>query len=309
MATLWRPLAHWAKHQRKLVSLGDKLGRGRGGLRVLDRFGARLPAPARPDLDAFARGALAACWLGHASVLLKLGSLVAVCDPVFSLRVGVGVGVATLGPRRRQRAALSVATLPRVDAVLISHSHFDHLDRPTLSALARRQPHATVVGPRATRDLLGDLGFARCVELDVGEAHQLGDARVEAVPVNHWGARMLADRQRGAQAYLLASPVGRVLFGGDTATQALWTGVGGVDLACVGIGAYDPWIAAHATPEQAYQLCVDAGARHALAMHHEAFVLSNEPMGEPRARWAKAVAERRALEWVCRHVGDVWVRR
>jgi L-ascorbate metabolism protein UlaG (beta-lactamase superfamily) len=267
----------------------------------------RPPAPPRlkPDLSCWAEQRLAAIWIGHASVLLRIGGMTVLTDPVLSNRVGIGLGVATGGPRRRVAPALAVDELPPVDLILLSHAHFDHLDRPTLVRLPKRTP---VITAHHTQDLVRDLGFRRVKELRWGESTHLGPLDVRAVPVAHWGARTLYDSHRGYNAYVLGADDGtRVLFGGDTAYHTGFRGdVGGkVDLAILGIGGYQPYITSHANPEQAWAMADHARADALLPMHHSTFRLSYEPVGEPIERLLEASGSG-VDRVVVREVGGAW---
>ena len=124
--------------------------------------------------------------------------------------------------------------------------------------------------------------------------------------MKHWGARTFHDQHRGFNAYLLESPTHRVLYGGDTAYQELFKDAGPVDLSILGIGAYDPYIAAHATPEQALAMADHANAKFILPMHHSTFRLSHEPLHEPIERLIAAAGDR-ADRIVIREVGQQWV--
>ncbi|MFT3787897.1 MAG: MBL fold metallo-hydrolase [Tepidisphaeraceae bacterium] len=244
--------------------------------------------PGKPDLSCWTDAKLAACWLGHATVLLKVGALTMLTDPVFSRRVGLGLGFATMGPARIVAPSLRLRELPAVDIVLLSHAHFDHLDRPTLWQLASHFPKAALITAAGLNDLTCDLPFAQRVEVKLGESITLVNTTFTAWPVRHWSARMIRDTHREACSFLIERSSRRVLFGGDSAFGDHWTPIGrqgGVDLAIVGIGAYDPWIDGHASPEQAWKMAVEhARARHMLAMHHSTFKLSVEPMREPMER-------------------------
>jgi L-ascorbate metabolism protein UlaG (beta-lactamase superfamily) len=201
--------------------------------------------------------------------------------------------------------ALSIAQLPPIDLILISHAHFDHLDRPTLARLPK---HVPIITARKTRDLIGDLGFRKITELSWGQSMVHQGIRVTAREVTHWGARTFFDPYRGYNAYLiesLAENGRRVLYGGDTAYHERFRDIGRVDLAVLGIGAYDPYIAAHATPEQAWEMAGHAGADYILPMHHSTFRLSHEPIEEPIERML-AAAGKEADRIVVREIGGQW---
>jgi L-ascorbate metabolism protein UlaG (beta-lactamase superfamily) len=298
----WRTFTDWAKESPAMLRVADRLGRGRGRTRVLDRLCRPPAAKFKPDLTNWERHALAAAWLGHATLLLRIGGKTIITDPVLSNRVGIGLGLVTAGPQRLVAPALKVRALPPLDLILISHAHFDHLDRPTLGRLPK---HVPVVTAHHTSDLLADLGFANITELKWGETTTIGDLKITARAVQHWGARTFYDQHRGFNAYLIESPTHRVLYGGDSAYHDMFCDINGVDLAILGIGAYDPYIRAHATPEQAWAMANHAKARHIAAMHHSTFRLSHEPLHEPIERLLKVAGDEKD-RIVIREVGQQW---
>jgi L-ascorbate metabolism protein UlaG (beta-lactamase superfamily) len=279
------------------------MGRGRGRTRWLDHLNAPPPAPLKPDLTNWTDQPLAAAWLGHATVLLRVGEMTILTDPVLCNRVGIGLGLITGGPRRHVAPALAVRELPPIDLMLISHAHFDHLDRPTLVKLDKNIPVITAGG---TFDLIRDLGFRRVAELRWGESTALDGIKVTAQKVAHWGARTFYDSHRGYNAYLIEAGKKRVLYGGDTAYHDFFKEIGRVDLAVLGIGGYDPYLASHATPEQAWAMANHLNADHLLPMHHSTFRLSHEPTREPIER-LMTVAGNDAARVVMTQVGGHWV--
>jgi L-ascorbate metabolism protein UlaG (beta-lactamase superfamily) len=279
------------------------MGRGRGRTRWLDHLNAPPAAPLKPDLTNWTDQSLAAAWLGHATVLLRVGEMTILTDPVLCNRVGIGLGLITGGPRRHVAPALAVRELPPIDLMLISHAHFDHLDRPTLVKLDKNIPVITAGG---TFDLIRDLGFRRVAELRWGESTTLHGIKVTAQKVAHWGARTFYDSHRGYNAYLIEAGKKRVLYGGDTAYHDFFKEVGKVDLAVLGIGGYDPYLASHATPEQAWAMANHLNADHLLPMHHSTFRLSHEPTREPIERLMTA-AGKDAARVVMTQVGGQWV--
>lgn len=303
IAVNWRTITDWAKRQPLTLRLADRLGRSRGRLRFLDRYRAPPPCTVRPNLARWHDHDLAAVWIGHATVLLRFGGLTVLTDPVFSDVIGVGMGLFTGGPRRFVSPALGLGELPPIDLVLVSHAHFDHLDRPTLNRLPRSTP---IITARHTMDLVSDLGFRRVTELGWGEAIHHQGLGITARKVEHWGARTFHDRHRGFNAYLLEARGRRVLYGGDSAYHEHYRDLGKVDLAIMGIGAYNPYIQAHATPEQVVTMADHCRAERILAMHHGTFRLSYEPMAEPLERIRAAVRDPHRL--VASEIGHQWVR-
>ena len=248
------------------------------------------PAVHRPSPSTWSNDAITGSCLGHSTVLLNiLGSWV-LTDPVFSHRVGLRLGPLVLGPKRWLHPALSITELPKIDLIMLSHAHFDHLDLSSLQKFPRETPVVTATG---TADLLRR--FKNVHELAWGQTIRLGELEITAIQVKHWGARMIRDEFRGYNGYILEKNGRRICYAGDTAdTDAfgrLGTGGKSLDLILLPIGAYDPWIRAHCTPEQAHAMAGSAGAKHFVPVHHQTFKLSAEPMEEPGVRIRAAFAE------------------
>ncbi len=298
----WREITDWVKRRHPLLRVADFLGRGRGRTRWLDHLNAPPPSALKPDLSNWQEQTLAATWLGHASVLLRMGGMTILTDPVLCNRVGIGLGLITGGPRRHVAPALRVEELPPIDLLLISHAHFDHLDRPTLVKLDKKTP---VITAGKTFDLIRDLGFRQIAELRWGESVSLRGVKVTAQKVAHWGARTFFDSHRGYNAYLLEAGERRVLYGGDTAYHDYFKEIAKVDLAILGIGGYDPYLASHATPEQAWAMADHLNADYLLPMHHSTFRLSHEPTHEPIER-LMTIAGKRADRVVMTQIGAMW---
>jgi len=246
----------------------------------------KCPEPAKwPD-----RG-LHAAWLGHSTVLLKIDGFTLITDPVFSSRAGLSIGPLTLGVKRLTEAALSPQMLPELDLVLVSHAHMDHLDKPSLRALENKS-REVIMAPQ-TSDLIRVDRYRSVSELRWGERRRVGPATVQAIEVNHWGARMRSDTYRGYNGYIVEAGKYRVLFAGDTAITDAFRRTKSsrpFDLAIMPIGAYNPWIRYHCTPEQAWRMGNEAGAERFLPVHHKTFTLSREPIGEPLDRFLAAAS-------------------
>ena len=251
-------------------------------------------APLRPRLDTWPQTGLHAAWIGHSTVVLSIDGFIILTDPVFSNRIGIGLGPVTLGLKRLVEPALMLAEIPRPDLILLSHAHFDHFDLPSLRKLEGRK--TTVITAVNTSDLLRVKRYGAVHELGWGQSMRVGPATVRAFEVNHWGARMRNDTQRSYNGYVIEAGRYRVVFGGDTAYTDLFKKVRtsqAVDLAIMPIGAYNPWIRMHCTPEQAVQMADDVGADLILPVHHRTFALSSEPVGEPMERLLVAAGEDR----------------
>lgn len=260
-------------------------------------------------------------WLGHSTVLWQLQGLNILTDPIFSERASP---VRFAGPKRHTPPPLALAELPPIDVVLISHNHYDHLDRDTVLAL-NAQPGGPplFVVPLGVDLWMAEQGIARVQRLDWGdsvtlpapggshrEAHAApGSAvTVELVPVQHWSSRSPWDRNATlwggyvVSTQLAGAPY-RLFFAGDTGYspdfQALGERLGGVDFAAIPVGCYEPrWFMAkqHANEDDAVRIHLDVRSRLSMGIHWGTFRLCDEPIhaplqGLPAARARHGVAE------------------
>jgi L-ascorbate metabolism protein UlaG (beta-lactamase superfamily) len=242
-------------------------------------------APERPNPRQWPDRGLFAAWLGRSTVLLKIDGFTVLTDPVFSRRVGINLGPFTLGLKRLVEPALEVSRLPKIDLVLLSHAHFDHFEIPSLRRLENRG--TAVITAARTSDLLRTNRYASVRELAWNESATVGPLTVRAFRVNHWGARMRSDTYRGYNGYTIEAGRHRVLFGGDTAVTSNFRSLKSsrpFDLSIMPVGAYNPWIHYHCTPEQSWDMANDAGSEFFLPVHHQTFALSREPYLEPIER-------------------------
>jgi L-ascorbate metabolism protein UlaG (beta-lactamase superfamily) len=249
------------------------------------------PARQRPEPGSWPHDQLTAAWLGHATVLLNLLGSWILTDPALERRIGLGRGLAKVGPRRLVEPALRPNELPPIDLVLLSHAHMDHTDLGTLRWLPATTP---VVVQRGNGDLVRR--FHQVRELAWGEQTAISEVRIESTEARHWGARMITDTGRGYGGYLIEKQGRTVLFAGDTAYTDVLAPLGQrgrIDLAILPIGAYDPWIANHASPEQAWAMFKALGAEYVLPVHHSTFRLSREPVEEPITRFLAAAGRER----------------
>ena len=274
-----------------LAETGAELWRSAPGIwrrMQAERRRSVLPAPYTPEPHRWHDRGIHAAWIGHSTVLLRIDGFTILTDPVFSLRAGIHLGLTTLGVKRMVEPALAIERLPRIDLILLSHAHMDHFDLPSLRALESRK--TAVVTAHRTSDLLRVGRYGSVRELGWRAEAQIGPASIRAFEVNHWGARLRTDSYRGYNGYLIHIGRWRVLFAGDTADTRKLRGVAGPhrpDLAIMPIGAYDPWIRFHCTPEQAWRMAGEANAEHILPVHHSTFRLGREPVrraDEPPAR-------------------------
>jgi L-ascorbate metabolism protein UlaG (beta-lactamase superfamily) len=261
------------------------------------------PAPHTPVPASWSNERLTVAWLGHATVLINFFGTWLLTDPALRPHVGVSIGGFTFGPRRVVQPALSISELPPLDAVLVSHAHMDHCDLGTLRRLSRRS-HAVVQS--GNRDLASY--FRQVTELGWGESVEINGATVEAIEVNHWGARKLTDKHRGYGGFLVTKHDRALVFGGDTAYTSAFARLRSrahIDLAILPIGAYNPYVFAHANPEQSWTMSREMGATFILPMHHSTFRLSREPLAEPVQRLLKAAGDE-SWRVALTEVGQTW---
>ncbi len=248
------------------------------------------PMVQRADLS-FLRGNRSvptATWLGHATYLVQLDGLNILTDPHLSPRASP-FGFA--GPERLIPPAIDLANLPPIDVVLLSHDHYDHLDAPTLRALAEAHD-PTVIAPLGHAALLAALGCRSVTELDWWAQHRRRGFSVTAVPVQHFSGRGLRDRNRRLWAGFVFEADGRKLFfAGDTGYSPDFAEIGRrfapIDLSLLPIGAYAPrsfMRPVHVDPDEAVKIHQEVGSRLSLAMHWGTFRLTIEPLDEP-PRW------------------------
>jgi len=284
--------------------------------------GKRAPTPRRgafpsaPPSIVYPRAtANTATWIGHSTVLLQLGALNVLTDPVFCQRA---FPVQWLGPRRVMDPAISIDQLPPLDVVLLSHNHYDHLDKAAVRQIARAQPRATWVVPLKLGAYLRPWGLREIVELDWWQATSLGGLTVTATPARHMSARRAGDRNRTLWCGYAVEAAGmRFFFAGDTAYHPEFSEIGErcgpFDFVMIPIGAYEPrWFMqrVHVNPEEAVKIYTDLVAVHPqaraplmLGIHWGTFRLTTEPMDEPprrvAARWREVGLDVDRL-WVAR---------
>ncbi len=257
-----------------------------------------------PDPRQWSDRGIHAAWLGHSTVLFKIDGFTVLTDPVFSQRAGIALGPFTLGLKRLVAPALPVHALPHADLILLSHAHMDHMDLPSLRRL--ESPRTAVVTAARTSDLFRARAFRQVRELRWGDSVRMGPATVRAIEVNHWGARLRTDTYRGYNGYVIECGRYRVVFGGDTAVTDAFRRVKTsrpFHLAIMPIGAYNPWIRYHCTPEQAWSMGNDAGAEFIMPVHHQTFPLGREPFLEPIERFYEA-AGRDSKRVALRRIGQ-----
>jgi L-ascorbate metabolism protein UlaG (beta-lactamase superfamily) len=249
---------------------------------------------------------LAVTWFGHASALLEIDGQRVLVDPVWGHRVSPSP---TIGPTRLHEPPIPLAEIPPVDAVVISHDHYDHLDLPTVRELLRSQTAPFVV-PLGIGEHLRKWGVPekRIVELDWDESITIGELTLTCTEARHFSGRFFARDTTLWASWVLAGPRHRVFFGGDTGYTPAFAGIGArlgpFDLTLLPVGAYnDAWHAIHMDPEEAMRAHGDLGGRMFLPVHWATFNLAFHRWAEPVER-VLAAAERVGAQVVVPRPGE-----
>jgi N-acyl-phosphatidylethanolamine-hydrolysing phospholipase D len=277
-----------------------------------------LPTPEQPAdldfIDANARAAAmipAVTWIGHATALVQASGLNVLTDPVFSLRASP---VQFLGPARAQPPGVPLERLPHIDVVLISHDHYDHLDRRTVKALESQPGGAPLfLAPLGLKAWLESVGVSHAIEMDWWDSHTHCEVEFHFTPAQHWSGRFLIDRNRTLWgAWAVIAKDFHWFFTGDTgysqdfldtrqqfATRQAVEKGGGFDVALISVGACLPrWFMKmqHVDLNEAVQIHLDLGAKRSIGVHWGTFSLADEPLDQPlhelaAARSLKGVSE------------------
>ena len=249
--------------------------------------------PSMPD-ERVAGGEMRATWVGHATLLVQFDGMNLLTDPIWSARA---FPLPFLGPRRLAEPGVRFGDLPPIDLVLVSHDHYDHLDRRTVRRLAEaHDPHFFV--PLGLARWFERRGIFRVTELDWWEGRSVGPLHVHAVPARHWSRRGLFDERRRLWCgWVVEGEAGRFFFSGDTGYSRCFSRIGGrfapIRLAAIPIGAYEPrWFMApqHVNPEEAVAIHRDLGAETSVAIHHATFKLADDPQDAPPRLLREALA-------------------
>jgi L-ascorbate metabolism protein UlaG (beta-lactamase superfamily) len=269
------------REQRRLLVRELLLGRDSG------RPGVAIPVVTPPPAEAAASAGLAVSWYGHATALIEVDGYRVLTDPIWSRRCSPSH---TVGPERMHDVPVALEALPAVDAILVSHDHYDHLDIDTIIGLARTQraPFCVPLGVGAHLRKWG-IPEERIVELDWHESHRLGDLTVVCTPARHFSGRLFARNTTLWASWVISGPRHRAFFGGDTGYTKSFADIGAehgpFDLTLLPIGAYHPaWPDIHMNPEEAVRAHLDisdAASGLLVPIHWATFRLAPHPWAEP----------------------------
>ena len=240
------------------------------------------------DLPPLKAGEMRATWVGHATVLIETPGLNILTDPIWS----DVAGPFGIGPHRVAQPGIAFDDLPRIDLVVVSHAHYDHMDLATLKRLWQRdQP--TIVTSLGNDAIIGTMGV-KAQTLDWGAAMRIGNGRVTVTRNHHWSSRWGADRNRALwSSFVIDTPSGSIFFAGDTGPgdmrwpdEAKAAAAGPIRLAIIPIGAFrfapgQMWSGSHVGPKQAVEIFRRLGAERGLPIHWGTFRLSWEAYDTP----------------------------
>lgn len=241
-------------------------------------------------------------FVNHATHLLQFADLNVLTDPVYSLRTSPFTAV---GPKRVRHPGLAFEDLPPIQVVIISHSHYDHMDAASIRALEHEHKPWFVV-PLGNGAIIKKFGAQNIIELDWWEKTVLPKHRgnITLVPAQHWSSRSLFDRNRTLWGgFVIESGEKKVLFPGDTGYGPHFSEIhkrlGKMDISILPIGAYEPrWFMQehHMNPEEAVEAHLDLGSRHSIATHYGTFCLTDEGIEDPVKDLRAALAEKGIAE-------------
>ena len=271
--------------------VGMELGRGWNERNFLaevlipSMFQKRHGSKTRPAFPVLRHGQFAITWVGHASFLIQTAEHSILIDPNWARWLKI--------VKRIKHPGVEIHDLPAIDLVLVTHAHFDHLDRRSLRQIASGQPIAV---PEHVGSLVHNLGFERVHELKAWQSFRHGTLEITLTPARHWGARVLHDTHRGFGGFLIRHGDRTIFHCGDSAYFEGFREIGeraDIELALLPIGAYDAPTQrdVHMNPEEALRAFVELRAATMIPMHYGTFRLSYEPLAEPPRRLLEKAGE------------------
>jgi L-ascorbate metabolism protein UlaG (beta-lactamase superfamily) len=261
-----------------------------------DQLPAFVPPVVAPELNSINHSpgdAVQVTWIGHATFLIQAGGLNILTDPVFGERASP---VSFAGPKRLAPPGIAIEDLPRIDAVIISHNHYDHLDAHSVKALGNTPRYFVPLG---FTPWFKGRGIANVQELDWWGSAELGGLRFHAVPAQHFSGRTPFDRNEMLwSGWVIETPAGKVYFSGCTGYAPLFQEIGKrlgpMRLSFIPVGGYSPrWFmrSMHADPPEAVRIHQDVRSEQSVGMHWATFKLTDEHLSEPPLYLRKALQE------------------
>jgi len=237
-----------------------------------------------------------AVWIGHATYLINNGDINILTDPIFSKRASP-IGFA--GPKRMIPPAMQLKDLPKIDAVVVSHNHYDHFDIWSLKKLYKLNPETIFMIPVGDKKKLIKVGIKNVVEMNWWESLKVSNTTFHFTPVQHWSKRGLFDRNKSLWGgWFMQTDALALYHAGDTGYsndfKTTYERLGAPDYSFIPIGAYDPrWFMkdSHVNPEEAVQIALDLKTSHSFGMHWGTFTLTDEPVLEPPVRLERALID------------------
>ena len=237
-----------------------------------------------------------AVWIGHATYLINNGDINILTDPIFSKRASP-IGFA--GPKRMIPPVMNLSDLPKIDAVVVSHNHYDHFDILSLKKLSKLNPETIFMVPAGDQKRLIKAGIKNVIEMNWWESFKVSNTAFHFTPVQHWSKRGLFDRNKSLWGGWFMQTDNLALYhAGDTGYSSdfktTYERLGAPDYSFIPIGAYDPrWFMkdSHVNPEEAVQIALDLKTANSFGMHWGTFTLTDEPVLEPPVRLEKALID------------------
>jgi len=237
-----------------------------------------------------------AVWIGHATYLINNGDINILTDPIFSKRASP-LGFA--GPKRMIPAVMSLSDLPKIDLVVVSHNHYDHLDIWSLKKLNKLNPRTIFLVPIGDGKKLIRAGIKNVHEMNWWDEFSHSETTFNFTPVQHWSKRGLFDRNKSLWGGWFFQTKDLALYhAGDTGYSSdfktTYERLGAPDYSFIPIGAYDPrWFMkdSHVNPEEAIQIALDLKTPRSFGMHWGTFILTDEPVLEPPVRLKETLKE------------------
>lgn len=229
---------------------------------------------------------IAITFINHATVLIQTPDMNIITDPVYSERVSPFTWV---GPKRYREPGIAFEQLPKIDLVLVSHNHYDHLDKKALQRLKEKFDPAFVVA-LGDKALLEEIGISKVTELDWWQSVDAGkNTQVTFAPTQHFSGRGLFDRDKTLWgSFFINAGKKKIYFGGDAAYskhyKEIQAKLGAPDIALIPIGAYEPrWFMSvvHMNPDESVQAHIDLGSKKSIGIHFGTFQLTDEAIDQP----------------------------